>query len=71
MRYACSEVDGWLQAVISESLQEICVFIESESESWGILLVGNIFHTWCYLGGISSIRQIFGHKSLQFVNMHG
>ena len=40
-------------------------------ENFGALMVRCIFHTWCHLGEISSIRQILGHKPPQFVDMHG
>lgn len=66
---ACTESDAYLQAATSESLQEKPSF-SPEGESWGTLLVRCIFHTWCHLGEISSIRQILGHKPPQFVNMH-
>jgi len=70
-RDACEESKAWLEAATNESLQEICPNALAEGENWGTLLVRCIFHTWCHLGEISSIRQILGHKPPQFVNMHG
>lgn len=69
-RDACEASDAWLQAATSESLQEKGAYTSPEGESWGTLLVRCIFHTWCHLGEISSIRQILGHKPPQFVNMY-
>jgi len=67
---ACQEADAWLQSATSESLQNNGAFTSPENENWGTLLVRSIFHTWCHLGEISSIRQILGHKPPQFVNMY-
>ena len=67
---ACKESDAWLQAATSESLQDKGAMDLSLRESWGTLLVRCIFHTWCHIGEISSIRQILGHKPPQFVHMH-
>ena len=69
-RDACKESDAWLQAATAESLQDKLAFTTPENENWGTLLVRSIFHTWCHLGEISSIRQILGHRPPQFVNMH-
>ena len=69
-RDACENADAWLQAATDESLQEKGSRTSPESENWGTLLVRCIFHTWCHLGEISSIRQILGHKPPQFVNMY-
>ena len=67
---ACKASKTWLQTTTNESLQEICSNPLVERENWGTLMVRCIFHTWCHLGEISSIRQILGHKPPQFVNMH-
>jgi hypothetical protein len=67
---ACTDVDAWLQTATTKSLQGINVELSPEGENWGTLLVRCIFHTWCHLGEISSIRQILGHKPPEFVNMH-
>lgn len=67
---ACKDSESWLQAATNESLQGICEKPFANGESWGTLLVRCIFHTWCHLGEISSIRQILGHKPPQFVDMH-
>ncbi len=67
---ACENADAWLQAATSESLQDKGDLTLPERENWGTLLVRNIFHTWCHLGEISSIRQILGHKPPQFVHMY-
>ena len=69
-RDAYKASEAWLQATTSRSLQDVCKNPLAESENWGTLLVRCIFHTWCHLGEISSIRQILGHKPPQFVNMH-
>ena len=69
-RDACSDSEDWLQAATDEVLREKPP--ESpQSESFGTLMVRCIFHTWCHLGEISSIRQILGHKPPQFVDMQG
>lgn len=65
-----TKADVWQQAATSKNLQEICVFSWPEGRSWGTLLVRNIFHTWCHLGEISSIRQILGHRPPEFVDMY-
>jgi hypothetical protein len=67
---ACKDADAWLQAATKESLQEQAPGFAPLNESWGTLLVRCIFHTWCHLGEINSIRQILGHKAPEFVNMH-
>ena len=66
---ACKESEAWLQAATSDSLQVIGNNPTAGGESWGTLMVRCIFHTWCHLGEISSIRQILGHKPPQFVDM--
>ena len=67
---SCDEADAWLDAATEESLRG--PFISSpEGENAGTLLVRNIFHTWCHLGEISSIRQILGHRPPEFVDMYG
>jgi hypothetical protein len=70
-RDAVDESKAWLGAATDESLKEICQNSLANGENWGALLVRCIFHTWCHLGEISSIRQVLGHKPPQFVNMHG
>lgn len=69
-RDACRDADSWLQAATSQSLQATGDLASPENENWGALLVRSIFHTWCHLGEISSIRQILGHRPPQFVNMY-
>ena len=70
LREACRDADTWLQAATKDSLQSKGKFTTPEGENGGTLLVRNIFHTWCHLGEISSIRQILGHKLPEFVNMY-
>ncbi len=70
LRDACRDADTWLQAVTKDSLQNKGRLTSPEGENGGTLLVRNIFHTWCHLGEISSIRQILGHKPPEFVNMY-
>ena len=69
-RDACKDSEAWLQAATNESLQGICPNPLVGGESWGTLIVRCIFHTWCHLGEISSIRQMLGHKAPEFVDMH-
>jgi len=69
-RDACNEADVWLQAATSDNLQVTSHPTSPEGESGGTLLVRCIFHTWCHLGEISSIRQILGHRPPEFVNMY-
>ncbi len=69
-RNACKDSDAWLQSATSESLQKTFACNSLANENAGTLLVRCIFHTWCHIGEISSIRQILGHKPPQFVNMH-
>ena len=69
-RDAFKDTRAWFQAATGESLQEISPGPLTNGESWGTLLVRCIFHTWCHLGEISSIRQILGHCPPQFVDMH-
>jgi hypothetical protein len=67
---ACTDSEEWLQAVTEEVLRKTPP--ESpHSENFGALMVRCIFHTWCHLGEISSIRQVLGHRPPQFVDMHG
>jgi len=70
-RASCDEADGWLQAATEDSLEKKSPLTSPEVENGGTLLVRNIFHTWYHTGEISSIRQILGHQSAQFVDMHG
>ena len=70
-RDACDEADVWLQAATSDSLQVRSQPTSPERENGGALLVRCIFHTWCHLGEISSIRQILGHRPPEFVSMYG
>ena len=67
---ACRDADAWLQAATKDSLRSKTKFTSPEGENGGALLVRSIFHTWCHLGEISSIRQILGHKPPQFVDMY-
>ena len=69
-RDACNDSEEWLQSVTDEVLRERPIITTPGNENSGALLVRCIFHTWCHLGEISSIRQILGHKPPQFVNMH-
>ena len=68
--YACRKADVWLQVATDESMKALPVAASPESENMGALTARCIFHTWCHLGEISSIRQILGHKPPQFVNMY-
>ena len=70
-RDACNKADVWLQAATGDSLQVRGQPTSPEGENGGTLLVRCIFHTWCHLGEISSIRQILGHRPPEFVNMYG
>ena len=70
LRDACRDADAWLQTATKDSLQSKGGLTSLERENAGTLLVRNIFHTWCHLGEISSIRQILGHKPPEFVNMY-
>jgi hypothetical protein len=67
---ACHEADVWLQTATEEDMKTLPVTTSPESENMGALTVRCIFHTWCHLGEISSIRQVLGHKPPQFVNMY-
>jgi len=67
---ACRDADAWLQTATRDSLQDRSTCTSPEGENGGTLLVRNIFHTWCHLGEISSIRQTLGHKPPEFVNMY-
>jgi len=62
--------DEWLDVASEESMQVQFTFSE-EGENAGALIVRNIFHTWCHLGEISSIRQLLGHQPPEFVDMYG
>ncbi len=65
---SCDEADVWLHAATKESLHSTST--SPWGENGGTLIVRNIFHTWCHLGEISSIRQILGHRPPEFVNMY-
>jgi len=65
---SCNEADAWLLTATNESLQSPA--LSPRGESGGTLLVRHIAHTWFHLGELISIRQILGHQSPQFVNMH-
>jgi hypothetical protein len=67
---ACQGADVWLKKATEEDMKALPVTASPESENMGALTVRCIFHTWCHLGEISSIRQILGHKPPQFVNMY-
>lgn len=67
---SCDEADAWLQAATEESLLQGGTEAGPRGGNGGTRLVRNIFHTWCHIGEISSIRQMLGHKPPQFVNMH-
>ena len=69
-RDACEEADVWLNAATKDSLQRQGVLTSPEQENGGTLIARCIFHTWCHLGEISSIRQILGHQPPEFVNMY-
>ena len=69
-RDACKEADVWLNAATKDSLQRQGLLTSSEQENGGTLIARCIFHTWCHLGEISSIRQILGHQPPEFVNMY-
>lgn len=66
----CRESDAWLKSATEETLKLKGTITSPEAENWGTLIVRCIFHTWCHLGEINSIRQILGHRPPQFVNMH-
>ena len=68
---ACQNSLPYLEAVNDETLQVIDAAPFPLRENRGTLMVRCIFHTWCHIGEISSIRQILGHKPPQFVDMHG
>ena len=67
---SCDEADVWLHAATKESLQLQGPLTSPEGENGGTLIVRHIFHTWCHLGEISSIRQMLGHRPPEFVNMY-
>ena len=67
---SCDAADVWLDAATAESLR-VTFPSSPEGENGGALVVRNIFHTWCHLGEISSIRQMLGHRAPEFVNMYG
>jgi hypothetical protein len=69
-RDACTGSEDWLKAVTDEILKEIPTVTTPGRENLGALMIRCIFHTWCHLGEISSIRQVLGHKPPQFVNMY-
>ena len=70
-RDAYSDSEDWLKNVTDGVLREKPAVTSIRGENFGALMVRCIFHTWCHLGEISSIRQILGHKPPQFVDMHG
>ena len=67
---AGNELQPWLEAADDETLRQRPP-ASRENENYGALLVRCIFHTWCHLGEISSIRQVLGHRPPQFVEMYG
>lgn len=67
---SCDEADVWLNTATKDSLQLQGPLTSPEEENAGTLLVRCIFHTWCHLGEISSIRQILGHRPPEFVSMY-
>lgn len=69
-RDSCDEADAWLHAATKESLQVRGPLTSPEGENGGTLIVRNIFHMWCHLGEISSIRQMLGHRPPEFVRMY-
>jgi hypothetical protein len=69
-RHTCKDSEKWLKTVTDDVLREFPAFVTSEKENYGTLMVRCIFHTWCHLGEISSIRQVLGHKPPQFVNLY-
>ena len=69
-RDACDEADVWLHATTKDSLRLQGPLTSPEGENGGTLIVRCVFHTWCHLGEISSIRQILGHQPPQFVDMN-
>ena len=69
-RDACDKADVLLRAATKDSLQLQGSLTSPEVENGGTLIVRCIFHTWCHLGEISSIRQILGHRPPEFVNMY-
>jgi hypothetical protein len=70
-RDACGDSEAWLNEATDEVLRERPAVSSLERENLGALMVRCIFHTWCHLGEISSIRQVLGHRPPQFVDMHG
>lgn len=69
-RDACKDALDYLVTLTESDLFERPVDRSPESENMGTLITRCIFHTWCHLGEISSIRQVLGHKPPQFVDMH-
>ena len=69
-RDACDEADVWLRAATKDSLQLRTPLPSLEVENGGTLIVRSMFHTWCHLGEISSIRQMLGHRPPEFVDMY-
>ena len=67
---ACKNTDAWLQSADTETLKNQPAIASPETENMGALMARCIFHTWCHLGEVSSIRQILGHKPPEFVNMY-
>ena len=67
---ACRDSDAWLESATDEDMMTVPEGMRN-GENMGTLMVRCIFHTWDHLGEISSIRQIFGHKPPQFVDILG
>jgi len=70
---SCDDADVWLDVATEDSLRQMLAAPAAveNGENAGTLLVRNIFHTWCHLGEISSLRQMLGHRAPEFVNMYG
>jgi hypothetical protein len=68
---AGTDSEEWLRVVSDDVLREKPAVTSIEGENFGALMVRCIFHTWCHLGEISSIRQVLGHRPPQFVDMQG
>ena len=67
---SCEKADLWLNTATEDSLHKQNPLTSPEGENAGTLVVRCIFHTWCHLGEISSIRQLLGHKPPEFVNLY-
>ena len=70
-RASCDDADVWFEAATEDSMLQTFPGAVKLGENAGTLVARNIFHTWCHLGEISAIRQILGHRSPEFVDMHG